>query len=103
MVQIQVDSRVAEQLAEQARARGLSLAEFLARIARNGSDAPISAPAHANGSSIERVEPARDDWIERYDRMIAGMRGLTKAKRPGGGFVDDSRDSIYGGPEDRGE
>lgn len=104
MVQIQVNEQVAEMLAEQAKARGLSLADFLAMVAQEGTHPPgVNA---LNGRQYSESVPSRaeiDRRLAAFDAYVTSMREWGEKNLPPGHVVDDSRESIYGGPEERGE
>lgn len=97
MTRIEVSEAVAKRLGEQAAARGMSLAEFLESIAGNGPGGATNGRAEqtADRAEIERRLAA-------FDRLTASMREWGERNLPPGHVVDDSRESIYGGPEDRG-
>lgn len=112
MVPIHFTKQVAERLAQLAKERGLPLADlvtratedFLARVAENG--APIGESGFRNGSATADATHHQAEINRRlaaWDAIYKSMQDALPKDLPRGHFVDDSRESIYGGPEGRGE
>ena len=87
MVAINVDEQTAKLLRERAAAMGVSVAEYVKRVA-------TLPPRVWSNRIMTEADFDRQRFREAFDRFVALGRELT-AKLPPGQVVDDSRERIY--------